>query len=84
MEPLKPDIVRNLLNPATPAAAPVLEEEVEEYEQLLSERFTRDPDLPMSPLEADAVDQAEDRIEQLHQKLFGNPGRPPSGATANP
>lgn len=75
MEPLKPDTVKGIL--ARPAAAPVLQEDIEEYERLLSERFTRDPDLPMSPRDADDVAQREDRIAQLYQKLFQHPAAAP-------
>ena len=70
MEPLRPETIRDLVDMSQPAAAPLIEAEVEEYERLLAARFTRDHDLPMSPQEADDQDHAEDRIEQLHQKLF--------------
>lgn len=82
MEPLKPETVRQILDLARPAAAPGVQDDLEEYERLLAERFTRDPDLPLSPREADAVDQAEDRIAQLHQKLFRGPGTHPTGRKA--
>jgi hypothetical protein len=46
--------------------------DIEEYERLLSERFTIDPDLPRAP-QAEAADQArEDRLAELYQKLFGS------------
>jgi hypothetical protein len=80
MEPLKPETVQDVFKLAGPAAAPGLQDDLEEYERLLSERFTRDPDLPMSPQQAHDVDLAEDRIETLHKKIFRNslsnsPGR---------
>jgi hypothetical protein len=80
MEPLKPDVVQRVLDAAANVAAPVSPQDIEEYERLLSERFTRDPDLPMAPQQANAVDQAEARIEQLHQAIFrpqaaNRPGR---------
>lgn len=70
MEPLKPETVENILDMARPAPAPAIRDDIEEYERLLSERFTRDPDVPMSPQQADEVDRAEQRITQLAQKLF--------------
>jgi len=70
MEPLKPEVTQDVLDRARPAAAPDTQDEIEEYERLLSERFTRDPDLPMSPEDVEAADQAEHRIEELHLKLF--------------
>jgi hypothetical protein len=67
VEPLKPQTretaLRNRLQ-ASPA-------DIEEYERLLAERFTVDPDMPMSPTTARAVAQREQRLQQLHQKLFG-------------
>jgi hypothetical protein len=70
MEPLKPEAVKKALDAAAAAAAPVSPAVVDEYERLLSERFTRDPDLPMSPQRAHDIDQAEARIEQLHKAIF--------------
>ena len=72
MEPLKPEVVRGILDAAEPAAAPMMHDDIEEYERLLSERFTRDPDLPKSPEQAIAADQSEERITELHSRLFGN------------
>jgi hypothetical protein len=82
MEPLKPETVQGIIDLAQPAAAPAIQDDIEEYERLLSERFTRDPDLPMSPQEAEDVDGAEDRIAQLHQKLFRGPATNPPGRRA--
>ena len=85
MEPLKPETVQEVFKLAEPAAAPGLEADIEEYERLLSERFTRDPDLPISPQQAHDFDEAEDRIEQLHKKIFRNPpSNPPGKAAATP
>ncbi len=84
MEPLTPETVQAVFKLAEPAAAPGLEDDIEEYERLLSERFTRDPDLPMSPQQAHDFDQAEDRIEKLHQKIFRNPPSNLSGKAAAP
>ncbi len=79
MEPLKPETVQDVLRLAEPAAAPALRDDIEEYERLLSERFTRDPDLPMSPQQAHGIDLAEERIEKLHKKLFRDPPSSPPG-----
>jgi hypothetical protein len=85
MEPLKPETVQDVLKLAEPATAPGLEDDIEEYERLLSERFTRDPDLPMSPQQAHDIDLAEDRIEKLHKRISHNSlSNSPGRATATP
>jgi hypothetical protein len=66
MEPLKPETKAKILE-ERPQAAP---EDIEEYERLLSERFTVDPDLPASPEAARALDEQESRLEELSRKLF--------------
>jgi hypothetical protein len=66
MEPLKPETASKILE-ESPEAAP---EDVQEYERLLAERFTVDPDLPMAP-EADSQQaDIEERIQYLYRKLF--------------
>jgi hypothetical protein len=65
MEPLKPQVVKDLL--ARPQATT---QDIEEYERLLSERFNTDPDLPRSPQEAARNDAREARLKELHQKLY--------------
>jgi hypothetical protein len=67
MEPLKPETKTRILQ-ERPQASP---EDIEEYERLLAERFTEDPDLPMSPAAAQAVAKREKRLELLYKKLFG-------------
>jgi hypothetical protein len=67
MEPLKPETKRQILQ-NRPQASPA---DIEEYERLLAERFTVDPDLPQSPGVVAAVTQREQRLKQLHRKLFG-------------
>ena len=67
MEPLKPEIKRQILQ-NRPQASPA---DIEEYERLLAERFTEDPDLPKSPAAAQAATNREHRLEQLYAKLFG-------------
>jgi len=61
MEPLKPESVRDLL--ANAQAAPG---DVEEYERLLSERFTTDPDLPQDALESARIDTRHARLDELY------------------
>ena len=65
MEPPKPskktDVLRN-----APAATP---EEYEEYERLLSKRYTKDPSRVAGV--AGAPDPEEVRLKELTKKLFG-------------
>jgi hypothetical protein len=68
MEPLKPETKARILR-ERPQASP---EEIEEYERLLAERFTEDPDLPKSPAVAQAAAKRQKRLEQLYEKLFGS------------
>ena len=74
MEPLKPEVKRQLTQ-NNPLASP---QDVEEYERLLSERFTIDPSLPVAPRNAnlnaapDALSpeqEREPRLKVLYQKL---------------
>jgi len=54
-------------------ADPRAEPEIEEYERLLAERFTIDPDAPAAePLEDRALEyqSREQRLQELHHKLF--------------
>lgn len=66
MEPLKPERKRQILE-AAPSATP---EEIAEYEKLLAERFTIDPDLPRAPESVNLLQRKNDRLKQLHNKLF--------------
>ena len=77
MEPLKPDVKKQLLLNA-PQASP---QDVGEYERLLSERFTVDPSLPAArtttnpnfmaaPNALSPPQEREARLRVLHQKLF--------------
>jgi hypothetical protein len=72
MQPLKPNEERSVLE-NNPQAQP---SDLEEYERLLSLRFTEDPDQrpAASPHEGEAeVDLGrEARIQQLHRKLFSS------------
>ena len=66
MEPLKPETKKRILK-----ERPQATEDIEEYERLLAERFTEDPNLPKSPTFAQAAIKREKRLEQLYKKLFG-------------
>jgi hypothetical protein len=68
MEPLKPETRARILH-ERPQAGP---EDIDEYERLLAERFTEDPDLPASPAVAEAAVKRQQRLEQLYKKLFGS------------
>ena len=67
MEPLKPETKARILR-ERPQASPA---DIEEYERLLAERFTEDPDLPKAPAVAQVVTKRQKRLEQLYKKLFG-------------
>jgi hypothetical protein len=66
MEPLKPERIQQLLK-----RPQVLPADIEEYERLLSERFTIDPDVPRSPQQEVMIQARETRLQEIHQKLFG-------------
>ncbi len=72
MTPLSPQEKQAMLS--RPGVAPV---DIEEYERLNAERFTRDPSLPAA-LDA-ATSSRESRLAELYMKLYGkNPGEPPT------
>jgi hypothetical protein len=79
MEPLKPEQKKSILA-NNPEAQP---EDLEEYERLLAQRFTEDPDeeSAASPVASgqpqSASQKREARIKELYQKLFK-----PAGAVA--
>lgn len=66
MEPLKPEDKTFILE-NNPQASP---DEIEEYEQLLSVRFTEDPDIAPEPTLDSAVHFRESRLAELYQKLI--------------
>jgi hypothetical protein len=77
MQPLKPEQKRTILE-NSPQAQPG---DVQEYERLLSLRFTEDPDQQPAAAPAglvermvrpDSREERELRIKELHQKLFGS------------
>lgn len=85
MQPLKPEEKRVILE-NNPQAAP---EDIVEYERLLSDRFTEDPDVGPVPAPAAQAKQAaaasrEQRLKELYQKLFGRPGGSVPGAPNEP
>ena len=65
---LEHDLPKRRILENRPQASPA---DIEEYERLLAERFTQDPDLAQSPAGAQAVAKREKRLEQLYKKLFG-------------
>jgi len=75
MEPLKPEEKRAILK-NRPNAQP---EDIEEYERLLSVRFTEDPDFGRAKVKTEdniltlsPQNSLEERLAQLHAKLFGH------------
>lgn len=80
MEPLKPEVKQQILA-NRPQAAP---QDIEEYERLLAERFTSDPNAPSASALPPGAPQAicaserlcdsrarEARLSELYEKLFG-------------
>ncbi len=77
MQPLKPEQKRTILK-NSPQAQPG---DIQEYERLLSARFTEDPDrqpaaapsgLVERMVRPDSREERELRIKELHRKLFGS------------
>ena len=66
MEPPKPQ-VRIHYN----AAPNFTQEEAMEYERLLAQRFQTDPDMPKDPATQAEEKIREDRIQELHLKIYG-------------
>jgi hypothetical protein len=66
MEPMKPEDKARVLA-ESPHAEPG---DLEEYERLLSQRFATDPDVPASPAARAVADTIEDRLAELHARLF--------------
>ena len=62
MEPMKPSDRAKLLQV-------VPEPELREYERLLSERFTVDPDLQLSPQAAETANRKAVRLRELAEKV---------------
>lgn len=66
MEPMKPDAKARILE-ENPQAQPG---DLEEYELLLSQRFTMDPDVAAAPGDESEPNEIAARLEHLHRKLF--------------
>jgi len=71
MEPIKPEVKERVLR-EQPQATP---EEIEEYEKLLAQRFTSDPDFQPTPAPIPSAllapdQQGEQRLLELQRKLF--------------
>ena len=66
MEPVKPkDLNKAIRTGATEA-------ELAEYNRLIAERFTTNPYAPKTPDETRAEKEREQRIADLHHKLFSD------------
>ncbi len=76
MEPLKP-MAKNGILQASPTAAP---EDVAEYQRLLAERFTVDPDLPRDAVSINVMEGKKARLKELRKKLFPADAEADSGA----
>lgn len=71
MRPLKPEERRRIIeNAPEDESEAQVESEIEEYETLISQRFRVDPALPRSPRAVAEAAENEERIRQLHSKLF--------------
>jgi hypothetical protein len=66
MEPMKPEEKARVLA-ENPQAEPG---DIEEYERLLSLRFASDPDVASAPEAATDGESIEERLAELHRKLF--------------
>jgi hypothetical protein len=75
MQPLKPE-ERDAISKDHPLAAP---EDLDRYEQLLSMRFTQDPDRPQTAPDSRQVKSAqesqsrptiEEELQELHSRIF--------------
>ena len=66
MEPVKPKDKQHALNTGA------TEEELAEYNRLTAERFTTNPYVAKSPEQIRAEKEREQRIADLHHKLFSD------------
>lgn len=65
MEPIRPEVRAALLRKED-----VTEEDLVEYEQLLAERFSRDPSLDVTEAANAAKTTRQNRIQELYSKIF--------------
>jgi hypothetical protein len=66
MEPLKPEFKAQILE-RIPNASPA---EIDEYERLLSERFSRDPSERRAAPDGLLREQGQSRLQELYNKLI--------------
>jgi hypothetical protein len=66
MEPLKPEVKKSVLENKPQADAA----DIEEYQRLLSLRFTVNPEAQGAPEARERSADIEKRLRELHQKLF--------------
>jgi hypothetical protein len=72
MEPLSPEEKNRILQNQPDAT----QQDIEEYERLLSQNFATDPRQRVQ--RTLALEQRETRLAELYQKLYGKrPGEPP-------
>ena len=67
VEPIKPEVVNQLLHDRPG----LTREEIHEYQRLQAERFLINPLLPKSPDQQTQIDDRENRIKELYQKIYG-------------
>jgi hypothetical protein len=70
MQPLKPN-EKQAITEEHPLAAP---EDLDRYEQLLSMRFTQDPDRPQAAPESRSQPTIEQELQELHSRIFNTAG----------
>ena len=66
MEPIKAEKFERILkkNPDVNRA------DIQQYQQLLAQRFEQDPDIARDPAEQALVDKREEHLKELYYKLF--------------
>jgi hypothetical protein len=67
MEPMKPELINRLLH----ERPNLTRADIDEYHRLQAQRFLVNPLLPRSPDEERATKAREDRIKELHGKIYG-------------
>ena len=76
MEPIRAEKFERILqkNPEASRA------DIQQYQQLLAQRFEQDPDLVRDPAEQALVEQREEHLKELYNKLFVVTGERQDGA----
>jgi hypothetical protein len=67
VEPMRPELVNRLLHDRPG----LTQADIEEYQRLQAERFLVNPLLPKSPDEQKKIIDRENRIKELHRKIYG-------------